>query len=225
MSYTPPNVFVNGGPLDADLLQANNDALKQYVDGGIVSGDVSTAAWVRSPHIMRGTYIPLQNLHEFATGVVRGSTFTDEELVVSGDRYRASFPGYPNEMNFTAAAEWVAESASWDSRIGWHAFPKHPPILTGPTTTTLQCNQMTSRGLYKAYTSQENDSGSFRNTGGTFEQCITGTYRRRPIQNWEYTSNSGGAVGVEQSTQWYVSANNAVNDYADFGYSLEVYYQ
>lgn len=225
MSYTPPNIFVNGGQFDANALQGNNDALKTYVDGGIVSGDVSTAAWVRAPHIMRGTYIPLQNLHEFTTGVVRGSVYTDEELSMSGDRYRATFPGYPENLNFTAATEWIAESGAWDARIGWHVFPKHPPLLTTPTTVLLQCNKITVYGAYKAFTGQENDAGNFRNTGGTFEQGITGVYRRRAVQNWDYTTSAGGAVGVEQQTQWYVSANNVVNDYADFGYCLEAYYQ
>lgn len=225
MSYTPPNVFVNNGPLDADALQANNDSLKIYVDGGAVPADVSAASWVRAPHIMRGTYIPLQNLHEFATGVVRGSTYTDLDLVFSADRYRTPAPGYPKETNFINATEWTNESQTWDSRIGWHVFPKHPPLISTITTTADQCNKTTVLGSYKAFTGQENIAGNFRNSGAPFANSISGLYRRRAVQNWEYVNNAGGQVGLTVTTQWYVTANNVVNDYADFGYNLEVYYQ
>jgi hypothetical protein len=223
MAYTPPNVFANGTSLDATLVQANNDAMKTYVDGGAVTGDVSTATWVRAPHIMRGTYIPLQNLHEFATGVVRGATYELNNITVSADRYRTPYPSFLS-TNSNAVIEFTNENDDYDIRLGWQVFPKHLPVATSPTTTVGQSTMTTLDGLYRTYTCQENDAGNYRNTGATFEQGITGVYRRRAIQNWEYENVSGAGIGGVNKTTLYVGTNNIVNDFADFGYQIEVYY-
>jgi hypothetical protein len=224
MAYTPPNVFVNGTSLDATLVQANNDAMKTYIDGGAVTGDVSTATWVRAPHIMRGTYIPLQNLHEFATGAVRGATFTQNDVVMSADKFRTTYPAFKGG-NENIAVEFTNESSSFITRLGWQVFPKHIPLDTTPTTTVGQLTQTTVGTNYPAYTCQENDAGNYRNTVATFENGITGVYRRRAIQNWEYQDITSATVGLNIATQWYVGTNNIVNDFADFGYELEVYYR
>lgn len=224
MAYTPPNLFVNGGPLDADDVQQNNDAMKVYIDGNVTGPDVSTATWVRAPHIMRGTYIPLQNLHEFATGVVRGSTYQLNNITVSADKFRTTYPAFKGG-NENVVVEYTTESNNLDSRIGWQVFPKHIPVDTTPTTTVGQLSQMTIGAEYRTHTCQENDGGNYRNTGATFEQAITGVYRRRAVQNWAYDNVTGGTPGTVSKTTWYVGTNNIVNDYADFGYSLEVYYK
>jgi hypothetical protein len=224
MAYVVPNVFVNATALDATLVQANNDTLKKYVDGGAVAGDVSTATWVRAPHIMRGTYIPLQNLHEFATGVVRGSTYEENDINVSADRFRTPYPAF-NSSNGNTVVEFTNEEASWDQRIGWQMFPRHMPVDTTPTTTVGQLTQTTIGADYKAHTCQENDAGNYRNTVATFEQGIPGMYRVRSLQNWEYVNNTGSALGQNIVKQWFIGTNNIVNDFADFGYQLEVYYK
>jgi len=223
MAYTPPNVFANGTSLDATLVQGNNDTLKTYIDGGAVSGDVSTAEWVRAPHIMRGTYIPLQNLHEFATGVVRGATYEPNNITVSADRFRTPYPSFLN-TNGNAVIEFTNEDSSYDTRLGWQVFPKHPPVDTNPTTTVGQSTETTISGLYRTYTCQENDAGNYRNTAATFEQGITGVYRRRAIQNWEYDNVTGAGIGNVNKKTLFVGTNNIVNDFADFGYQIEVYY-
>jgi hypothetical protein len=224
MAYVPPNVFANGTALNATLVQANNDTMKKYVDGGAVVGDVSTATWIRAPHIMRGTYIPLQNLHEFTTGVVRGATFEENDVTVSADRFRTPYPAFLGS-NANFVVEFTNESGTWDQRIGWQVFPKHIPVDTNPTTTVGQLTQTAVGAEYRTHTCQENDGGNYRNTVATFELGIPGIYRRRAIQNWEYVDNLGAAVGQNVTKQWYIGTNNIVNDFADFGYQLEVYYK
>jgi hypothetical protein len=223
MAYTPPNVFANGTSLDATLVQSNNDTLKTYIDGGAVSGDVSTAAWVRAPHIMRGTYIPLQNLHEFTTGVVRGATYEENDITVSADRFRTPYPAFLGS-NANFVVEFTNEDSSWDQRIGWQVFPKHIPVDTNPTTTVGQLTQTTVGASYKTHTCQENDGGSYRNNG-SFAIGIPGIYRRRAVQNWEYSNVTGATVGQNVTKTWYIGTNNIVNDFADFGFELEVYYK
>lgn len=224
MAYVPPHVFVNATALDATLVQANNDTLKKYVDGGAVAADVSTATWVRSPHIMRGTYIPLQNLHEFATGVVRGSTYEENDINVSADHFRTPYPAF-NSSNGNTVVEFTTENGAWDQRIGWQMFPRHIPVDTTPTTTVGQLTQTTIGADYKAHTCQENDAGNYRNTVATFDQGIPGMYRRRALQNWEYENNSAVVPGTVVATQWFIGTNNIVNDFSEFGYALEVYYK
>jgi len=224
MPYVAPNIFVNATPLDAADVQQNNDAMKTYIDGGAVTGDVSTATWVRAPHIMRGTYIPLQNLHEFSTGVVRGATYDVNEIVMSADKFRNPRPSF-NAGNDNVVVEFTTESNFFDSRLGWQVFPKHLPVDTTPTTTSSQVAELTIVGFYRTHTCQENDAGNYRNDVATFEQGITGVYRRRAIQNWEYKNESGVTPGSVVTTQWYLGTNTIVNDFADFGYQIEVYYE
>lgn len=223
MAYTPPNVFANGTSLDAGLVQGNNDALKTYIDGGAVTADVSTATWVRAPHIMRGTYIPLQNLHEFTTGVVRGATYEENDITVSADRFRTPYPAFLGS-NANFVVEFTNEDSSWDQRIGWQVFPKHLPVDTTPSTTVGQLTQTTVGAEYRTHTCQENDAGTFRNDGA-FAIGIPGIYRRRAVQNWEYVNVTGASVGLNVTKTWYIGTNNIVNDFADFGFQLEVYYK
>lgn len=223
MAYTPPNVFVNATSLNAAAVQGNNDTLKAYVDGNVLAADVSSATWVRTPHIMRGTYIPLQNLHEFTTGVVRGGAFESNDIDVLADRFRTPYPSFLNG-NENVAVEFTNETVQWYQRLGWQVFPKHPPLKTTPTTTVAQLAQMSIGASYKANTCQENDAGSFR-ASATFGLGIPGVYRRRAIQNWEYKDVLGAAVGSNVVTQWYIGTNNIVNVYADFGYNIEVWYE
>lgn len=227
MAYTPPNVFANGTSLNAGLVQANNDAMKTYIDGGAVSGDVSTATWVRAPHIMRGTYIPLNNTHEFTTGFSRGSgpDYQPNNITMSADRYRTPFPANLSPANENIAIDYVLDDNSWDERLGWQVFPKHPPLTTTPTTTIQQLTETKLTTFYKTFTCQENDAGGYRNVVATFEQGIPGFYRRRAIQNWQYETITGVTPGTRNQRQWYVGSNNIVNDFADFGYALEVYYK
>lgn len=223
MSYTPPNTFINGAQLDATLVQENNDAMKSYIDGGAVTADVSTAAWVRAPHVMRGTYIPLQNLHEFATGVVRGSTYEPNNVVMSADRYRMTYPSMLSG-NDIVATEYTNEASFYTTRVGWQVYPRHLPILTTPTTTVSQSTMTTLRFDYPTYTCQETDAGNYRNDVATFEQSIPGFYRRRAIQNWDYEDIGSVAAGTTNALSWRVGTNNIINDFAEFGYQLEVYY-
>lgn len=223
MAYVPPNVFVNGSSLNATSVQSNNDAMKSYIDGNVAGADVSTATWVRAPHIMRGTYIPLQNLHEFATGVVRGATYEQDDIDMSADRFRTPYPAFKSG-NENTAVEFTNETNQWYQRIGWQVFPKHPPVDTTPTTTVGQLSQITIGTEYRAHTCQENDAGSYR-ANAAFAIGIPGIYRRRAVQNWEYKDVLGAGVGSNNVVRWYVGTNNIVNDYADFGYSLEVYYE
>jgi|DEB19_MinimDraft_3_1074340.scaffolds.fasta_scaffold03993_4 hypothetical protein len=67
MPYTVPNVFVGGTPIAAAALQTNNDGLRDYIDRGIVAGDIAAAS-VTTVDVVRGEFYGVTNDHQFTTG-------------------------------------------------------------------------------------------------------------------------------------------------------------
>ncbi len=67
MSYTPPNAFVAGTQVDAVPVQANFDALRRYINRGIVSADIKDQS-VDTTDIVRGEYAQVVRDHQFTTG-------------------------------------------------------------------------------------------------------------------------------------------------------------
>jgi len=77
MAYTAPNTFTDGTIINASLVQENIDDLQEYINGGIVAGDISAASlWCEARHIMKGLYIPTTNTYEMTSAVISGPTTT-----------------------------------------------------------------------------------------------------------------------------------------------------
>jgi hypothetical protein len=72
MALTIPNSFTNGTSIDATKIQANNDAIKLFVNGNIAAGDLKSTNWCRTSNIMNGYYSAIINQFEFTTGLVQG---------------------------------------------------------------------------------------------------------------------------------------------------------
>lgn len=221
MPYTPPNTFLPSTSVNATLIQQNDDALKSYIDGGVQVADVSSTTWVRAPHIMRGTYIPNWNLHEFTTGIVRGGFYDTSNVVASADKYRTSYPAFKTN-NQAFVIEFIPETTSFTYHLSWQVYPKHVPLVAGSTTTN-NIAETTVGTDYGAYTCNELDQGHFRADGG-FTQGTVGLHRRRPIQNWKIETVVGATPGVVNRISFYIGSNIIVNDFAELNYSLEVYY-
>lgn len=65
MAYTVPNTFVNGTTIEADKVAENNDAIRNYVNGGVDVNDISTVSrWVGAKHVMKGLYQPITNEYD-----------------------------------------------------------------------------------------------------------------------------------------------------------------
>ena len=74
MPLVIPNTFAAGQSINGDLIEANNDVVKTYLNGNIVTGDISAATrWCNQPFVMTGFYNAIINQHEFATGMVQGA--------------------------------------------------------------------------------------------------------------------------------------------------------
>jgi len=74
MAYTVPNSFTTSTQINADEIQENNDALRNYINGGVATSDISTTSnWVEAKHIMKGLYNPIINEYDMELGYSCGS--------------------------------------------------------------------------------------------------------------------------------------------------------
>lgn len=67
MAYVVPNVFVTGTPVAAAPFQANNDALRLYLNSGISQPDIADNS-VTTGDIARGEFYGVTNDHQFTSG-------------------------------------------------------------------------------------------------------------------------------------------------------------
>lgn len=67
MAYVVPNVFVTGTPVAGADLQANNDALRLYLNTGISQPDIADNS-VTTADIVRGEFYGVVNDHQFTSG-------------------------------------------------------------------------------------------------------------------------------------------------------------
>ncbi len=68
MSFSPPNTFADGSICTSAALEGNNQALRVYLHGGIVSGDVQAAQWVDTRHIQPPSYEPFSGVQHGVSG-------------------------------------------------------------------------------------------------------------------------------------------------------------
>lgn len=67
MPYVVPNTFTTGTPIVGADLQANNDALREYINTGIAQIDIAGDS-VTSNDIVRGEFYGVVNDHQFTSG-------------------------------------------------------------------------------------------------------------------------------------------------------------
>lgn len=75
MAFAPTS-FPSGGTLLASTMKANDDALRQYLHEGIVTGDMqSSPAWVNTRHVSPPVIDPIRNMQHGVTGHLGGRVF------------------------------------------------------------------------------------------------------------------------------------------------------
>jgi hypothetical protein len=73
MAYVVPNTFSANTTIVGSEVNANNTKLQEWINGGVVTGDISTASeWVEPKHIMKGYYNPIQNRYDLQSGQISG---------------------------------------------------------------------------------------------------------------------------------------------------------
>jgi hypothetical protein len=245
MSYVPPNTFVTATPFNGGEWQENSDELRDYIDGGMSAADISTARWVRAPHIMRGTYIPLNNTHEFTSGVVRGGFFQNTNCQIGADSYRSPLPNFQFiEGQCFWSIDFTPQATNAKIRLSWQLHPKHPPARFSNIGGQGARNNFASLCIHPNFAQvagtattsvtsvecQEHAAGNFRDSQNlgpglyNFTEGIPGQYRRRVQSNFIYDTFSGMTPGQTYSYRLYIGTGVVLNDFAELNYSLELYY-
>ncbi len=68
MSYTPPTTFVDGTVLTGAALEGNFSALRIYLHGGILTGDLAAVQWIDSRHVQPPSYDAFTGVQHGVTG-------------------------------------------------------------------------------------------------------------------------------------------------------------
>lgn len=132
MAFTP--VTIPAGPIlvsnpAGEGLQDNLDKMKNYVDGGVASGDIAADGWVQPKHIMRGHYDPISNMHTFVTGLDGGyaSRFNEMSFVGDGPTARGT-PANPEDVSFSNTGISFFLRSPADVMFSFTAYPITPSI-------------------------------------------------------------------------------------------------
>lgn len=139
MALNIPNTFSAGTTIESGKIQQNVDALKEYVNGDILAGDIQTSSqWVQSKHIMRGLYFATNNTHEMVTGVYKGPTTTD--LPIFNPSYAGKYLAQPSvnpaPVAGSAISFYLEETA--DVYFSVNISPRGLPLLAGNAYFGLQ---------------------------------------------------------------------------------------
>lgn len=78
MSYTPPVTFVGGNTILADDINANNDALRKYINKDIIIADLATDTF-GTTELVKGEFYNVVNDHQFTTGDMYTQAALDED--------------------------------------------------------------------------------------------------------------------------------------------------
>jgi hypothetical protein len=68
MSFTPPTTFADGTICTSAALEGNFQALRVYLHGGIVPGDIENAQWIDTRHVQPPSFEPFSSVQHGITG-------------------------------------------------------------------------------------------------------------------------------------------------------------
>ena len=91
MPLTIPNSFTTNTKIEGVKIQQNVDAIKEYLNGGIVATDLNEGEWVATPYIMKGLYFSTDNSYEMVSGLYKGIPLS--EMPVFNPGYAGLFTG------------------------------------------------------------------------------------------------------------------------------------
>ena len=68
MSFTPPTTFADGTICTSAALEGNFEALRVYLHGGIVPGDIENVQWIDTRHVQPPSFEPFSGVQHGVTG-------------------------------------------------------------------------------------------------------------------------------------------------------------
>tara|TARA_Y100000004_G_scaffold139019_1_gene157777 strand:+ start:75 stop:737 length:663 start_codon:yes stop_codon:yes gene_type:complete len=83
MGTTIPNTFSTGDNVDAGKLEANNNAIQEWLNGELLQTDI-TPDNLQREHFVAPQYTNTNNTFEFITGVYGGKTYSTSQARLTG---------------------------------------------------------------------------------------------------------------------------------------------
>ena len=102
MSYTPPNTFVAGAAINAADVQGNIDAIQDYANDRIPSGDLAATAWCKQQHIVSPEHNPTTQTTQMVSGSI-----SEAERPRFTSRYTYAQRANSNTGTGIGAWQWV----------------------------------------------------------------------------------------------------------------------
>lgn len=188
MAYSAPNSFSAGVNIGFVEVQANIDALRNYINGGMIAGDIfDSAPWVETKHIMKGEYTGISNTYEFRSGVSMGNLGINpagglgSSFIGEADNGNPQIPG-------TGFSFFLDERS--DVTITMTAFPRAysgdtAATVSSPALTWIRLSAAESGATYPYTIQSILSEGEFgvRPNGGAASNVGPGWERRRPYHS------------------------------------------
>ena len=177
MALTIPNSFSTDTKIEGVKIQENVDAIKKYLNGGIVSGDISTAEWVDIRHIRKGVYFSTNNSYEMVSGVQQGPPVSELPVFNPGYGGKVFGIGNANPVPGGGVSFYLEEAA--DVIFKYQVSPRGLPLLGGVDGFALEVRLDDTVNNYSQFRSSKEDDIS-PSTGVSAD--LVGFYRRRFYQ-------------------------------------------
>ena len=176
MSLTIPNTFTTGTTIEADKIQENVDAIKEYLNGEIIKSDLDTD-WVEAKHIMKGVYFSTDNHYEMVSGVYAG--VPTSELPVFNPGYAGKYLGtsVPDAVPGTGISFYLHDDA--DVMVQFQCSPRGLSLKSGVDGGALE---LRLDGEVANYTQQRISKEVDPQQAAVAVQGSVGFYRRRFYQ-------------------------------------------
>ena len=184
MALSIPNTFSDGTPIEGTEQEENLQAVKQYINGGVISSDIKTnEQWASTKHFMKGIYFPTDNHNEMVSGLYKGPAITDLPTFNPGytGKFISDFTAGNGEIPGTAISFFLEKEA--DIMLNINISPRGMPILVssndGAALTVILDGDTDGNNYGQMHLSKEVDLSPTSGTGAD----IYGFYRRRYYQS------------------------------------------
>lgn len=148
MAFAPTSFPASGTLLSATMRQ-NDDNLRKYLHGGVVSGDIqSSPAWIDMRHVQSPLIDPVSNMQHGVTGHLGGRVYQP------GERFTMTASSFTRRGRGTANPSWAEvpnTAVTFNLRgVTTAIFHYHITAFVGPDTTTVSSATALDRRVYIA---------------------------------------------------------------------------
>lgn len=168
MSLVIPNIFFPGVAINAQSIEANNEAIKKQCNGGITPSDIlSPGAAIDLQHVMNGEYLPTNIDYDMTSGHEIGAQELPRMLVGALPKFWGNTSRSPKSIPRTGTTFYLKQPAH--VLVRFDAFVKgYESELTAPISANFAVINIAIDnavyGVTKYNFVEENDWGA--STGG-----------------------------------------------------------